>query len=100
MFTLFLAGSLIETFPSINNFPLIRIIESLVEYFATRNLLTFIVITFFIACALSIISEFVALQFLTSDDKVDNLFLMSAIANFASYVVQAIIVWAWVIWIW
>jgi uncharacterized membrane-anchored protein len=100
MFILFLAGNLTEMLPTINNISLSRALESFIENLISINLPTLIAVTFSTACVISIVSEFIVLRFLTSDDKVENLFIISPIANFASYIVQAIIVWAWVTWIW
>ncbi len=100
MFVLFLAGSLTEMLPTIHNIPLSRTLESFIEKLISINVPTLITVTFFTACIISVVSEFIVLRFLTSDDKVENLFIISPIANFASYAVQAIIVLIWVAWIW
>jgi hypothetical protein len=86
--------------PTINNISLSRTLESFVESLISINLPILIAVTFFTACVISIASEFIVLRFLTSDDKVENLFVITPIANFASYIVQAIIIWVWVTWIW
>jgi hypothetical protein len=100
MFLLFLAGNLTDMLPTINNISLSRTLESFVENLISINLPILIVVTFFTACVISIVSEFIVLRFLTKDDEVENLFIISPAANFASYIVQAVIVWIWVTWIW
>jgi hypothetical protein len=96
MFILFLAGNLTDMLPTINNISLSRTLENLISI----NLPILIAVTFFTACVISIVSEFIVLRFLAKDDEVENLFIVSPIANFASYTVQAVIVWGWVTWVW
>jgi hypothetical protein len=100
MLILFLAGNLTDMLPTINNISLSRTTESFVESLISLNLPTLIAVTFFTACAISIVSESIALRFLTRDDEVENLFVISPVANVASYIVQAVIVWVWVTWVW
>jgi hypothetical protein len=90
-----LTGNIIETLPVVNSFSL-----KIGQFISHQNFAVFIIISFSAACFLSIVAEFVALRFLTRDDKIENLFQISTIANITGYVLQGIIVWVWVAWIW
>jgi hypothetical protein len=100
VFILFLAGNLTDMLPTINNISLSRTLESFVENLISINLPILIAVTFVTACVISIVSEFIVLRFLTKDDEVEKNFIISPVANFASYIVQAVIVWSWVTWVW
>ena len=90
-----LIDNIVEMLPVVDSFG-----QIIGPFISRQNFTVFIIITFPIACFLSITAEFVALRFLTRDDKVENLFQISTIANIIGYILQGITVWSWVAWIW
>jgi len=100
MFVLFTFDAVLEALPTFGRISINRILEVFFERLVSGNFALFVVITFLTACLFSIMAEFGALRFLTRDDSVENLFQLSSVANIASYIVQGLIVWAWVTWIW
>jgi hypothetical protein len=63
---------------------------------------TYAIIAFFIACVLSIFIEgwFIQWSARSEPEPVTGVYRLSAIANIASYIVLAVLVWVWITWIW
>ena len=61
---------------------------------------SYAVLSFFVACVLSIVIEFWSIKLSTRKLFVGRLFRLSAIANTAGYMVLGVVSWIWVTWLW